>query len=238
MKGNPMYLKFGKRFFDILLSGLAMLSLCWLYLVLALLVRIKLGSPVIFKQPRPGEKGKIFYIYKFKTMLEATDANGEPLPDEVRLTAFGKMLRKLSLDELPELWNIFKGDMSFVGPRPQLVRDMVFFDERYMQRQSVLPGLTGLAQVNGRNSISWEEKLELDLVYIRKITFWQDAKIFLKTFVTALIQQDGITSDGLATAKDYGDHLLEAGKITQEEYVRKKEQSAKMIDAFKKECSD
>lgn len=237
MKGNPMYLKFGKRFFDIVLSGLAMLLLCWLYLVLAVLVRLKLGSPVIFKQPRPGKNGKIFYIYKFKTMLEATDANGEPLPDEVRLTRFGKTLRKLSLDELPELWNIFKGDMSFVGPRPQLVRDMLFFDDRYMKRQTVLPGLTGLAQVNGRNSISWEEKLEIDLVYIKNITFVQDMKIFFKTFVTALIQQDGITSDGLATAKDYGDYLLESGKITTEEYNQKKKQSFEMIEVFKKGCS-
>ncbi|MBR3941794.1 MAG: sugar transferase [Clostridia bacterium] len=228
-----MYLKFGKRFLDILLSGLAMLMLCWLYPVLAILVWLKLGRPIIFKQPRPGKNNKIFYIYKFKTMLEATDAKGESLPDDVRLTSFGKFLRKLSLDEIPELWNIFKGDMSFVGPRPQLVKDMVFFDEKQMERQKVLPGLTGLAQVSGRNSISWEEKLEIDLVYIRKITFWQDTKIFFKTFITALIQQDGITSDGLATAKNYGDCLLEDGKISREEYELKIRESKELLAKFK-----
>ncbi len=228
-----MYLKFGKRILDIFLSGLAMLLLCWLYPVLAILIWSKLGRPVIFKQPRPGKNNKIFYIYKFKTMLEATDSRGEPLPDEVRLTGFGKLLRKLSLDEIPELWNIFKGDMSFVGPRPQLVKDMVFFNDVQMARQKVLPGLTGLAQVSGRNSISWEEKLEIDLVYIQKITFWQDTKIFFKTFVTALIQQDGITSDGLATAKNYGDCLLEDGKISQAEYDLKISESKALIEQFR-----
>ncbi len=229
-----MYLKFGKRLLDSMLSLLLIVLLCWLYVAVAVVVRIKLGSPVFFKQPRPGKDGKIFYILKFRTMLDDLDANGEPLPDEMRLTKFGKFLRKSSLDELPELFNILKGDMSFIGPRPQLVRDMVFFTPEEMQRQSVLPGLTGLAQVNGRNSISWEEKIKLDLEYIQKITFWGDLKIFLKTFITAFIQQDGINSEGLATAKDYGDHLLEQGKVTRAEYDALMQKGREMVAEFKK----
>ena len=156
-------------------------------LIVAVLVRTKLGSPVIFCQERPGKDEKIFKMYKFRSMTDPRDENGELLPDEVRLTKFGRALRSTSLDELPELWNIFKGDMSIVGPRPQLVRDMVFMTPEQRLRHTVMPGLTGLAQVSGRNAISWEDKLATDLRYIRRITFLGDVKIVLLTVKKGLL---------------------------------------------------
>ena len=176
-----VYARYIKRILDVLLSGCALIVLSPVLLIVAVLVRTRLGSPVIFCQPRPGKDEKIFKMYKFRSMTDARDENGELLPDEVRLTRFGRTLRSTSLDELPELWNIFKGDMSIVGPRPQLVRDMVFGTPEQRLRHTVMPGLTGLAQVSGRNAISWENKLATDLRYIRRITFLGDVTIVLLT---------------------------------------------------------
>ena len=180
-KKRGIYAHCIKRILDILLSGLALIALSPVLLVVAVLVRVKLGSPVIFCQMRPGRNEKIFKMYKFRSMTDARDEKGELLPDDVRLTKFGKALRATSLDELPELWNIFKGDMSIVGPRPQLVRDMVFMTQEQRRRHTALPGLTGLAQVNGRNAISWEDKLQTDLRYVEHITFVGDVKIIAQT---------------------------------------------------------
>jgi lipopolysaccharide/colanic/teichoic acid biosynthesis glycosyltransferase len=173
-----IYRRFIKRPMDFVLSLIALIVLSPLLLVVAIIVRVKLGSPVIFEQKRPGLNEKIFTLYKFRTMTDEKDENGELLPDEVRLTKFGKFLRSTSLDELPELCNIVRGDMAFVGPRPQLIRDMVFMMPEQRQRHSALPGLSGWAQVNGRNGVTWEEKLALDLEYIENITFWVMRKLF------------------------------------------------------------
>jgi lipopolysaccharide/colanic/teichoic acid biosynthesis glycosyltransferase len=169
-------------------------------IVIAILVRTKLGSPVIFKQPRPGLNEKVFALYKFRTMTDECDENGELLPDEQRLTPFGTWLRSTSLDELPELWNILKGDMSFVGPRPLLVEYLPLYNEQQRRRHIVRPGLTGLAQVSGRNAVSWEEKFLLDIEYINNITFWGDLAILAKT-VLAVLRREGINSPACATAE-------------------------------------
>lgn len=192
-------------------------------MVTAFLVRIKLGSPVIFKQKRPGKDEKIFEMYKFRSMTNECDQDGNLLPDEVRLTEFGKKLRATSLDELPELLNILKGDMSVVGPRPQLVRDMVFMTQRQRKRHSVLPGLTGLAQVNGRNNISWEEKLKWDLQYVNHVSFRADVLIIIKT-IQKVIQKENISMEGMGTAEDLGDYLLRSGKINLSVYEKKIQQ--------------
>lgn len=212
-----MYRHFFKRFLDIMFAVLAILFLCPVYLVLIILVRIKLGGPVLFKQVRPGKNGKLFKLYKFRSMTNKVDENGVLLPDEQRLTKFGKRLRSTSLDELPELINILKGDMSFIGPRPQLVKDYVFFDDKIMTRQSVKPGLSGLAQVNGRNNISWEKKFEYDLQYAKKVTFFKDSAIFFKT-IGKVFKRSDIDKDGFATDEDYGDYLLRTNKIDKNEY--------------------
>lgn len=177
---------FIKRPFDIVFSFIAIILLSPIMLITAILVRINLGSPVIFKQQRPGLNEKIFVMYKFRTMKDEKDENGELLSDSVRLTRFGRVLRSTSLDELPELFNILKGDMSFVGPRPLAVSYLPYYNEFERQRHSVRPGLTGLAQVNGRNSITWEEKFEYDIQYIRQITFLVDMHIILKTILKVL----------------------------------------------------
>ena len=220
-----MYEKYFKRIFDIICALAAIIVFSWLYIIVALLVRIKHGSPVVFKQARPGLDGKIFYLYKFRSMTNECDENGNLLPDEERLTKFGKLLRSTSLDELPEAFNILKGDMSVVGPRPQLVRDMVFFTESQMKRQSVKPGLSGLAQISGRNGITWEEKINYDLEYIKNITFIGDIKIILLTVWRAFVKQDGISQEGMDTAEDLGDYLLRTGKVTEEEYDEKQRKS-------------
>ncbi|MDV4776268.1 sugar transferase, partial [Enterococcus faecium] len=181
MRKKTFYQLFGKRILDILLSGIALIVLSPIILIVGFLVRIKLGSPIIFKQERPGKSEKIFSMYKFRTMTDETDHNGEYLPDEIRLTKFGKMLRATSLDELPELWNILKGDMSIVGPRPLLVEYLPLYSEKQRKRHNVRPGLTGLAQVNGRNAISWEEKFDLDVYYVDKISFFNDLIIIIQT---------------------------------------------------------
>ncbi|EOX2955649.1 sugar transferase [Enterococcus hirae] len=181
MRKKTFYQLFGKRILDILLSGIALIVLSPIILIVGFLVRIKLGSPIIFKQERPGKSEKIFSMYKFRTMTDERDHNGEYLPDEIRLTKFGKILRATSLDELPELWNILKGDMSIVGPHPLLVEYLPLYSEKQRKRHNVRPGLTGLAQVNGRNAISWEEKFDLDVYYVDKISFFNDLIIIIQT---------------------------------------------------------
>lgn len=191
-----------KRFFDIVLSLLAIIMLSPVMLITAILVRVKLGSPVIFKQARPGKNEKIFNMYKFRTMTSEKDENGELLPDEVRLTSFGKKLRSTSLDELPELFNILKGDMSIIGPRPLLVRYLERYNDEQKHRHDVRPGLTGLAQVNGRNAISWENKFKYDVEYTRNVTFIGDLRILLKT-VKAVFIKEGISSETSATMEEF-----------------------------------
>ena len=215
---DGLYNRYFKRPLDIILSLVAIIVLTPVFLIVALLVRINLGSPVIFKQKRPGLNEKIFTIYKFRTMTDERDQNGELLLDSARLTKFGKFLRATSLDELPELFNILKGDMSVVGPRPQLIKDLVFMSDKQRRRHTVLPGLTGWAQINGRNDITWEEKLELDLEYVDNISFVKDCEIILKT-VIKVFKREGISTKGMDTAEDFGDYLLRINKIGKEEYL-------------------
>ncbi len=184
------YGKYVKRGLDILISGIALLILSPVILVLAVLVRRKLGSPVIFHQERPGYHEKIFTLCKFRTMTDARDETGELLPDSVRLTKFGSLLRKTSLDELPELWNIFKGDMSLIGPRPLLVSYLPWYTEREKLRHTVRPGLTGLAQVSGRNYIEWDKRLEKDVEYVEHLSFAMDMKIFFETIQVLFAEED------------------------------------------------
>lgn len=228
-----MYQKYIKRILDVMISLVALIILSPLYIVLAVLVKIKLGSPIIFKQARPGLHNKIFTLYKFRTMTDKKDKNGNLLPDSVRLTNFGKLLRSTSLDELPELFNIVKGDMSLVGPRPQLVRDMVFMSEEQKRRHSVRQGLTGLAQVNGRNAISWEKKFEYDLQYIENVTFMNDLKIVYLTVKKVFARED-ITAEGMDTAEDFGDSLLRMNQITQEEYNLKQKEAIELLKVEEK----
>lgn len=227
------YEKYIKRGMDVVCATAAIVCFSPLYLGVAALVKIKLGSPVLFTQDRPGLIGKdgketIFKMYKFRTMTDEKDKNGNLLPDEVRLTKFGKWLRSTSLDELPEAFNILNGTMSVIGPRPQLVRDMVFMTPEQRMRHTAKPGLSGLAQVNGRNAISWEDKLEWDQKYIKKVSLFEDIKIILQTVEKAFIKQEGITEEDMATAEDMGDYLLRTGKIEEEEY-KEKQTEAKMI---------
>lgn len=194
-----MYKLYFKRILDIICALATIIVFSWLYIILAVLVKWKLGSPVIFTQERPGKDEKIFTLYKFRSMNDKKDAKGELLPDSVRLTRFGKLLRKTSLDELPEVFNILKGDMSFVGPRPLLCRYLPLYSEFQRRRHEVTPGLTGLAQINGRNSIAWEEKFRLDIEYVDNISFIGDVKIILMTFWKAFVKAEGISQEGEAT---------------------------------------
>lgn len=215
-----MYAKYIKRPLDFILSLISIILLSPLLLIVAILVRVKLGKPIIFKQQRPGKNEKIFTLYKFRTMTDEKDENGNLLPDEQRLTKFGKALRSTSLDELPELCNILKGDMAIVGPRPQLIRDMLFMTDEQRKRHAVRQGLTGLAQINGRNNISWEEKIDYDIKYIERITFCGDLKIILKT-ISKVFKKENIETEGMETAEDLCDYLLRINKITKEEYEEK-----------------
>lgn len=227
-----MYKGFFKRIFDIVSSGGALILLSPVLFYIAYLVKTRLGSPVLFTQIRPGKDGKLFKMYKFRSMTDERDENGELLPDDVRLTEFGKKLRATSMDELPELINIFKGDMSVVGPRPQLVRDMVFFTDEEMKRQSVYPGLTGLAQICGRNNISWKEKFAYDLEYIKDINFLEDMRIIYRTVFKVSAQED-IATDGMETAEDYGDWLLRTGQIDNIDYENKQKEAKELLERFR-----
>lgn len=227
------YEKYVKRVIDITCATGAIIVFSPLYLGVALLVRTKLGSPVLFTQDRPGLVGPdgketVFKMYKFRSMTDERDENGELLPDDVRLTKFGKWLRNTSLDELPEAFNILNGTMSVIGPRPQLVRDMVFMTDEQRMRHTAKPGLSGLAQVNGRNAISWEDKINWDLKYIEKVSLKEDMKIIFETVKKAFIKQEGITQDDMATAEDLGDYLLRSKKVDKNDYLQK-QQMAKSI---------
>ena len=205
-----MYRNHVKRWMDFILSLLAIICLSPVLLVTAILVRKKLGSPVIFKQKRPGKDEKIFELYKFRTMTDERDENGNLLPDEKRLTSFGKKLRSTSLDELPELFNILKGDMSIVGPRPLLVEYLDLYDERQRHRHDVRPGLSGLAQINGRNAIDWPTRFEYDLQYIREMSFSGDWKIIFQTIIAA-VKKENITSETSVTMEAFSGNEEKAG---------------------------
>lgn len=202
LKQSGLYRRYFKRPMDFILSLVAIVILSPLMVVIAILVRVKLGSPVIFKQKRPGLNEKIFTIYKFRTMTDERDEFGKLLPDSVRLTKFGKLLRSTSLDELPELFNILKGDMSFVGPRPLLVQYLPLYNEHQKHRHDVRPGLSGWAQVNGRNAISWEEKFELDVEYVNNVSFLLDWKVIFLTIKKIFIRE-GIHSENSVTMEPF-----------------------------------
>jgi len=229
-----LYKPFFKRFYDILLSGLAILVLSPILLLFIIIGAIKMKGNPFFTQLRPGKinkktgEEKIFKLIKFRTMTCEKDENGNFLPDEVRLTKYGKLLRSTSLDELPELFNIFLGHMSIVGPRPQLVKDMVFMTNEQRDRHSVRGGLTGLAQVSGRNNISWEQKFSFDLQYIKKISLYTDIKIIFMTVFKVLKRSD-IEREGTVSDIDFGDWLLEKGDITKEEFEKKMELSKEIL---------
>ena len=229
-----MYAKCFKRVLDFLLSLIALIVLSPILLILIIVGAIAMKGNPFFTQLRPGKiskktgEEKIFRLIKFRTMSNAKDKDGKLLPDEVRLNKYGRFLRSTSLDELPELLNILKGDMAVVGPRPQLVRDMVFMTAEQRRRHTVRQGLTGLAQVNGRNDITWEQKLKYDLTYIEKITLWNDVKIICKTVVN-VFKRAGINEEGLATAEDFGDYLARIGEVAPEEYERKQKEAMTVI---------
>lgn len=205
------YEKYFKRPLDFFCGLAAVIVFCWLYVIVAVLVRIKLGRPVLFAQNRPGKNEKIFKLYKFRTMTDARDENGNLLPDEVRLTRFGKLLRATSLDELPEAFNIIKGDMSVVGPRPLLEKYIPWYTEEQRKRHTVRPGLTGYAQAHGRNLVNWDDKFQMDVKYTEKITFLGDVKIILDT-VMAVLKHEGINSETSATMEDFIDYCESKGR--------------------------
>ena len=229
-----LYRPFFKRFYDVVLSGLAIIVLSPVLLILIVLGAIKMKGNPFFTQMRPGKinkrtgKEKIFKLIKFRTMTCEKDENGNLLPDEKRLTKYGKILRSTSLDELPELINIFIGDMSIVGPRPQLVRDMVFMNKNQRQRHNIRPGLTGLAQVSGRNNITWEQKFEYDLRYINRITFLEDLKILFLT-VYKVFKRSDIERDGTVSDIDFGDWLLQQELIAESEYEQKQKEAKEIL---------
>ena len=227
-----IYEKYIKRAFDITCAFLAITVFCWLYAIIAILVRVKLGSPVLFKQPRPGKDEKIFNLYKFRTMTDERNEDGELLPDEIRLTSFGKWLRSTSMDELPETFNILNGTMSVIGPRPQLVRDMTFMTPEQRKRHTVRPGLSGLAQTRGRNALSWDGKLATDLEYIENVTFFGDVKIIFDTVKQVFFKEKGIedgTVDEVDITDDFGDYLLKAGRVSKEEYDLKMNEARELL---------
>lgn len=226
-----MYKLLGKRLLDILFSAAGLVLLSPVMMVVAIMIAVRLGRPVIFAQIRPGKDGQLFKLYKFRTMADLRDTQGNLLPDDMRMTNFGRKLRGTSLDELPELFNILRGDMSLVGPRPFLVTDIVFYTEREMFRKSVLPGLTGLAQISGRNNITWEQKFAYDFEYIRHIRLWEDMRIMYRTFFKVAEQSD-IATDGMETAERYGIWLMKQGKLTAQEYEMGLLKAKRMIEEF------
>jgi lipopolysaccharide/colanic/teichoic acid biosynthesis glycosyltransferase len=225
-----MYAKYIKRPLDFVLALCAFVILLPIMIILAIIGAIIMKGNPFYVQPRPGKNERIFRLIKFRTMTCEKDENGNLLPDEKRLTKYGKFLRSTSLDELPELINIIKGDMSIVGPRPQLVRDMVFMNSEQRARHTVRPGLTGLAQVNGRNNITWEQKFEYDLQYIERITFLRDIKIILKSVSTVLKRAD-IIRDGTASDIDFGDWLVQQGIVSIDEYREKQKEAKDLMNA-------
>ena len=224
-----LYRPFFKRFYDLVLSGVAILVFSPLLLFLTVLGAIKMKGNPFFTQPRPGRNERIFRLVKFRSMTSARDSEGVLLPDSVRLTRYGRFLRSTSLDELPELFNIFLGQMSIVGPRPQLVRDMVFMTEHQRDRHRVRPGLTGLAQVSGRNNITWEEKFEYDLRYIEKITLFGDVAILFRTVFKVLERADTVR-EGTDSDMDFGDWLLTRGEVTESEYAARQEEATALLE--------
>ena len=213
---SGIYEKYIKRPLDVLCGVLALVLFCWLYAIIAILVRVKLGTPILFTQERPGKDEKIFRLYKFRTMTDERDEKGELLPDEVRLTRFGKMLRSTSLDELPEVFNIIKGDMSIIGPRPLLVRYLPYYTDRERLRHTVRPGLTGYAQANGRNTVSWEKRFEMDVWYVEHLTFKTDLKVLIDT-VRAVFARSGIELNAMEDFDEYRKHAdPEAETVTKQ----------------------
>ncbi|MDT2759588.1 sugar transferase [Enterococcus xiangfangensis] len=202
MKHNSFYGKYIKRLLDLIFSGIGLIVLAPVFLIITVLVRLRLGAPVIFKQERPGKNEKIFLMYKYRTMNDTRDSSGKLLPDDERLTKFGKLLRSTSLDELPELWNIFKGDMSIVGPRPLLVEYLPLYNKEQRRRHLVRPGLTGLAQVNGRNTVSWADKFKFDNRYIETLSLFNDIKIIGKTMIKVFVRE-GISADDNITVQKF-----------------------------------
>ena len=227
------YEKYFKRPLDILCALAAMIVFSWLYLILIILGAIFMRGNPFFTQERPGKDEKIFKLIKFRTMDNRKDRDGKLLPDEVRLNRYGRVLRSTSLDELPEAFNIIKGDMSVIGPRPQLVRDMVFMTPEQRQRHSVRPGLSGLAQTRGRNAISWDGKLATDLEYIKNVTFLGDVKIVIDTVKQVFFKRKGLEDsdvDEVEITDDFGDYLLKAGRVSKEEYMRKQEEAKTILE--------
>lgn len=236
IRKRSFYEKYIKRLLDVVCALLALIVFCWLYALVALLVRIKMGSPVLFRQPRPGMvdpktgRERIFDLYKFRSMTDERDENGRLLPDEIRLGRFGRMLRATSLDELPEALNILKGDMSVIGPRPQLVRDMVFMTEAQRRRHTARPGLSGLAQVMGRNAITWDEKIDWDLEYIEHITFREDLRLVWLTFRKVFLRRKMTdSSEEIDLTLDCGDELLRDGRVSQEEYDLRQREAKELL---------
>ncbi len=232
MKNETFYQAYGKRAIDLFLSAALLGVFWWVLAIIALLVRVNLGTPVLFRQPRPGKNEQIFEMLKFRTMTDDRDAEGNLLPDDVRLTPFGRALRASSLDELPEVINILRGDMAIIGPRPQLVKDMVFMTPEQRTRHSVRPGLSGLAQISGRNAIAWDVKLAKDLEYLQHITLLGDTSIFFKTIGKAFVKQEGITEEGMATAADLGDYLLSERRISEREYEQGQAEAHTILEKY------
>lgn len=228
-----------KRIFDIICSILAITVFWWLYAIIAVLVKVRLGSPILFTQYRPGKidpktgREKIFKMYKFRTMTDEKDDRGELLPDDRRITKFGAWLRSTSLDELPEVISILNGDMSIIGPRPQLIKDMVFMSNEQRMRHTAKPGLSGLAQIMGRNAISWDKKLKYDLHYLSHISFKNDLFILIKTVIKAFISKEGITEEGKVTASDYGDYLLSNNRISKTEYDKRQKKAERILEGVR-----
>lgn len=225
---NGIYAKYIKRAMDFFLSFCAIVVLSPLLIILTVIGAIAMKGNPFFTQLRPGKNEKIFKLIKFRTMTCEKDKDGNLLPDDKRLTKYGKFLRSTSLDELPEFINILKGDMAVIGPRPQLVRDMVFMTERQRMRHKVRPGLSGLAQINGRNAINWENKLNYDIEYIQQITFLGDWKIIFLTILKTFKRED-ISADGMETAEDFGDYLLESGIVDKELYDEKQADALELL---------
>lgn len=214
---NTFYARYVKRLLDIILSLLILILFCWLYAIVAIMVRIKLGSPILFRQQRPGYREKIFGIYKFRTMTDKRDANGNLLPDKDRLTSFGKILRKTSLDEIPELFNILKGEMSFIGPRPLLPEYLPYYTDKEKLRHTVRPGLTGLAQASGRNLIDWDTRLAYDVEYVENLSFKMDMLVIVKTIKTVLGHSEQVAEDTNAAEGNFAqirqERLERTGKL-------------------------